>query len=465
MSDGIQFEPVPFDEAANIIRDRPVVDQDIFAKMIPEIRARAFIISGIEDLKVAQEIRDIVAELPRGGDWDELKKQISEKLMGKGGIPWMDEEAALKRAELLLRHHGFQAYAAANYKSMFEKRDFFPYWKYLSMGDDRVRDVHAKLHGLTLPWNHAFWKDHFPPWDWGCRCQVVPVGPGEYDEMVRDGRVAGQMNLTGKINKDKKLKSRGWTLPDSGLKHLETPGRLDEGSGSTVDVSSPVKRAQKDGTTASLEAYQWNPGDLRTPVSELHEKYGNDAVLKAAFDAFRRNMQTAVFKDNDGLERSVWDWALSADLERAASMLAKNSAARTKELLEVVDYNTGMVIGYGSGSADRVSFLEQARRALRDGRSTAMVHNHLQPGLPSPSDLAALFRCNPAVKTIAVVEPDGKLHIVSAKMSRVAASNRRMARLLDAYMVRMDAGTMSNDEWKEIFDRLARTWRIRYETK
>ena len=466
MSAGFLFEPVPFEEAAKIIRDRPAVERDVFEKMIPEIRARAFLISGIEDLKVAQEIRDLVTELPRGGDWDALKKQVADKLMGKGGIPWLDEEAALKRANLLLAHHGFQAYAAMNYLAMYEKRDFFPYWEYLSMGDDRVRDSHAKLHGLILPWNHSFWLDHFPPWDWGCRCQVVPISPGEYEAVVREGRVAGQMELTGKIKEDFKVKSRGWTLPDSGRNLLETSGRLDEGIGSTVDVASPRRRAQKQGTTAAQAAYQWNPGDLRMPVSELFERYGKDPVLKDAFDAFYRNMQTATYTDRDGVERGVWEWCLSADVERYAKKIMSLPLSKKQELLMVIDHKTGKWIELEkSGSSDRVPFIQHARKALLEDRSTAMIHNHLEPGIPSPADLAALFRCHPAVKTIAVVDPNGRLHIVSAKTAMEASSNRRMARLLDEYMDRMDSGTMSHDEWQVIFDRLARTGRIKHETK
>lgn len=465
MPDNIQIEPVPFKEAAEIIRGRPAVDQKVFKQMIPEIRARTFLISGIEDMKVAQEIRDLVAELPLGGDWDALRQQITTKLLGPGGVPWMDEESAGKRATLLLRHHGFQAYAAENHHKLVELSDAFPYWKYLSMGDDRVRDSHAKLHGLILPWNHAFWSDHYPPWDWGCRCLVIAISPGTYETVVKEGRVAGQMQLTGRIDGDFEIKSRGWTLPDSGLKYLEMTGRLDEGIGSTIDVSSPLQRAIKIGPSEARAAYQWNPGDLRMSVSELHERYGKTIEQKEVFDAFYRNMQAATFSGRDGLDRSVWDWCLSADIEREARSLVEKAGAKTNELLAVMDYRTGTLIADISGSSDRVRYMDHAKQALFDGRSTAMIHNHLEPGVPSPADMAVLYRCNPTVKTIAVVDPGGKIHIVSAKMSPSRASNLRMAKLLDEHMKQMDAGTITHREWEEIFYRLIRTGRLQYESK
>jgi hypothetical protein len=44
--------------------------------MLPELRARAFVITGVEAANVAQTVRDRIAELPAGGDWDKLKKEI-----------------------------------------------------------------------------------------------------------------------------------------------------------------------------------------------------------------------------------------------------------------------------------------------------------------------------------------------------------------------------------------------------
>lgn len=65
MPDNIQFEPVPFDEAAKIVADRPVVSREVFEQLLPEIRARAFLISGVEDMNVVQQVRDLIAEIPR----------------------------------------------------------------------------------------------------------------------------------------------------------------------------------------------------------------------------------------------------------------------------------------------------------------------------------------------------------------------------------------------------------------
>lgn len=46
---------------------------------------------------------------------------------------------------------------------------------YTTAGDDRVRESHEELDGITLPKNHSFWDTYYPPNGWNCRCTVFPT--------------------------------------------------------------------------------------------------------------------------------------------------------------------------------------------------------------------------------------------------------------------------------------------------
>ena len=48
-------------------------------------------------------------------------------------------------------------------------------YKYVTVGDDRVRDSHVALDGVTLPKEHPFWSDSYPPNGFSCRCQVIKL--------------------------------------------------------------------------------------------------------------------------------------------------------------------------------------------------------------------------------------------------------------------------------------------------
>ncbi len=56
--------------------------------------------------------------------------------------------------------------------------------------DDKVRESHAALEGITLPYEDPFWNTAFPPNGWNCRCHVVPVLKEDYP--VSDSQTAQQ---------------------------------------------------------------------------------------------------------------------------------------------------------------------------------------------------------------------------------------------------------------------------------
>ena len=57
---------------------------------------------------------------------------------------------------------------------MKNKTKLFPCGEYRTVGDDKVREEHRKLHGLMLPANDPRWDKIWPPIGWKCRCYVVP---------------------------------------------------------------------------------------------------------------------------------------------------------------------------------------------------------------------------------------------------------------------------------------------------
>lgn len=48
-------------------------------------------------------------------------------------------------------------------------------WKYVTVGDDRVRDSHVGFDGVQLPKDDDFWDTSTPPNGWACRCMIIAV--------------------------------------------------------------------------------------------------------------------------------------------------------------------------------------------------------------------------------------------------------------------------------------------------
>jgi hypothetical protein len=117
---------------------RPVTREQ-YDNILPELRARVFVITGVEDQRVIEKVRDLVAQVPEGVDWKLAKDAIAQELEADLG-----EEGAQRRAGVLLRHHVNQVYQAGRRKALESQKGIFTHWEYLTVGDENVREAHAE---------------------------------------------------------------------------------------------------------------------------------------------------------------------------------------------------------------------------------------------------------------------------------------------------------------------------------
>lgn len=310
------LQPAPHVEAMEFIRSKPALASRIFGELLPELRALAFTITGVEHYDTLQRVRDLVAEIPGGADWDQTKRQIigevSPFFVGKrtgydpdGNPIYATKEVAdamaASRAELLMRLHGFQAYSASAWRTMDAQRDVFPYWQYQSMGDEKVRDTHAALDGKILPADSEFWRNHYPPWEWGCRCQAIPRMADEVDEIRR-------------AQASRPLEERD-VLEGAALAKVENERSLVLGPNRIFDLRTQRERGNPDG-------YEFNPGDLRIPLATLRSRY--DDTVWGKFETWARATGTPE------TGATVWEWlggkALAPEKKLAATVRATKAA-------------------------------------------------------------------------------------------------------------------------------------------
>lgn len=249
------LDPIPHSEAVKLITEKPAVAREVFDQLPAELKGRAFTITGIEDFDVLQAVRDEIAKLPAGVDWDKVKGEVAKKIS-----PWFDEEGALARAEFLLGHHGRQAYAATNARVMDEMLDIFPYRQYhSSRTSSEPRASHRALDGMIFPADHSFWDKHTPPWEFGCKC-LDPTALTEEDFEEERGR-------------DKKRPKAEKRVADAEqLRDLER-GFISRGADINEDVRTPKQLGGK---------YEWSAKDATLPYDEIKTRWDED--VREAFE-------------------------------------------------------------------------------------------------------------------------------------------------------------------------------------
>ncbi|CAB4128264.1 Phage head morphogenesis domain [uncultured Caudovirales phage] len=60
-----------------------------------------------------------------------------------------------------------------------EDADVFPYLKYVTAHDDRVRHTHQDFDGVIRPVGDPFWETHVPPNGFNCRCRLMQLNPDD----------------------------------------------------------------------------------------------------------------------------------------------------------------------------------------------------------------------------------------------------------------------------------------------
>lgn len=162
-----------------------------------DARAVAFTVARAQTVKAVEAVRDAIAEdIRQGGTLREFRANIADALEAS---PLGDAET-----ETLYRTHVGRAYASgkAAVFEMPEVRSAVPYLRYVATHDTRVRDEHLALETLGLNGTGIYrsddpiWRLFYPPWDWNCRCEVIPLslkaaaraGVREAQEWLRTGK-------------------------------------------------------------------------------------------------------------------------------------------------------------------------------------------------------------------------------------------------------------------------------------
>ena len=342
MTAQLTIETFPNEAAAAYIRGKAVADPKNFGALPDQLKQRAFTVAGIEQMDALRRIRDAIAKLPEGASWDEAKREIAAEMSPyvAGGDAPAPRNAAKARAEFLLRTHGFQAYAVARHQQQMEDIEIFPYWKYETVGDSRVRAAHAALDGKILRADDPWWKTHYPPWDWGCRCIVVALDEEDAKEIGISER-----------------------------KDMPTPQRS--------------------------EGFAFDPTNAAIDLDALYKSYDTEAK-RPDWKLFAAKCRQATVQADGREPETMWELMLDGKARKTAAAEAARSDADGRERAVVWDFLTGRKLGDATGDARGVTAPHP------ETREVCTLHTHpTGDNTPSPADLLTGFNIGSKVDYIA----------------------------------------------------------------
>ncbi|MCX7907951.1 MAG: phage head morphogenesis protein [Ignavibacteria bacterium] len=146
------------------------------------IRQHAFTVAKVTKADILLIFKQSLEKaLKEGITYQDWKKSIDSLLMQKGYIK--REDGSAWRKDVIFRTNLQTAYQAGRYQEMKTAVEDLPYWQYISVLDTRTRPNHAALNGKVFRADDPFWKTHYPPNGYNCRCRVRALTKEQVQQM------------------------------------------------------------------------------------------------------------------------------------------------------------------------------------------------------------------------------------------------------------------------------------------
>lgn len=172
-------------EVLDYFRDKKLAPRFSWLDVWGEEHAHAFTVAGVLEDKVLAEFRaGIDQALKDGTGFDKFKADMEKRLKPLG---WWGPRRVIdpdgtsmktvdftrpKRLRTTFWSNIRAARAAGQWDRIQRTKRALPFLLYVRTTAGDPRPEHLRWAGIILPVDHPFWRTHFPPNGWGCKCAV-----------------------------------------------------------------------------------------------------------------------------------------------------------------------------------------------------------------------------------------------------------------------------------------------------
>lgn len=182
---------LPFADAVAFFRRKLNLPTDTWQDIWQTAHDRAFVVAGATASDLLADLRAAVDKaIATGTTLEQFRKDFRAIVAARGWTGWTGEGTAAGeawRTRVIYETNLRTAYSAGRGAQLSSPQLLAvrPYWRYIhsdTVLSPRPQHKYWGDIGLTLRHDHPWWRTHYPPNGWGCRCRVVAVrGPREGD--------------------------------------------------------------------------------------------------------------------------------------------------------------------------------------------------------------------------------------------------------------------------------------------
>lgn len=171
MADSVRYGSLPFDEQIRFFRQKVNLPTAAWTDILNAQHDRAFVVAGAQKAELLDDLRRAVDKaIAEGTTLHEFRRDFAAVVKRHG---WSHKGSPGWRSRVIYETNLRTSYQAGRLAQMRAVAADRPYWRYRH--NDSVlhpRPQHVAWDGLVLAAGDAWWRTHFPPNGWGCRCFV-----------------------------------------------------------------------------------------------------------------------------------------------------------------------------------------------------------------------------------------------------------------------------------------------------
>lgn len=185
---------LPFAEAIAFFRAKLNLPTERWDDIWQDAHDRAFVVAGAMKADLLADLRTAVDKaIATGTTLETFRKDFARIVRERGWTGWTGEGSKAGtawRTRVIYETNLRTSYAAGRWAQLTDPELLASrkYWRYIHNDSVLTPRPQHRAWGaarLTLPHDHPFWRTHFPPNGWGCRCRVTAVAapkPGDATE-------------------------------------------------------------------------------------------------------------------------------------------------------------------------------------------------------------------------------------------------------------------------------------------
>jgi len=155
-----------------------VLPDAYYDKKNEALRGETFSIASIESMSVLTDVLNLLnTQIKEGVSFKDFQDRLKKEEL----LPQFDEN----RLSIIYRTNMQSAFMSGQAAKIYDD-DYIEYLQYDAIGDTRTRKSHRAFDGYIAPKDDPFWRTHFPPCGYRCRCGVIALSKRRAEQRLKN---------------------------------------------------------------------------------------------------------------------------------------------------------------------------------------------------------------------------------------------------------------------------------------